>query len=203
MRFFELLANFTDCVLYGLLLAVATMAILYFVLQMVSKTCVKTWPFYIAGIVLAPLLLTQDILLVAAWQARELVSAFEIEVAQLVGSYDTASKDLYEVQDIMDQVLEDFPLITYFVNITSVQVDNAQDLASTLSESMLDYLSTYMWKRVGWCAAFIILAVLITLMADKSGNAAANANRSGRRTSAATMRGGRAAGGRSARRHRF
>ncbi|MBQ6751244.1 MAG: hypothetical protein IJR02_10840 [Bacteroidaceae bacterium] len=167
MNYLNLLANATDCLWYGILLAAVTMIILYFILQMVSKTCVKTIPFYIAGVILAPLLMVQDTLIVAAFQAKGMVDALEIEVQQIVGAYDQSAMNLNETQAVLDQVTEDFPLVGYFVNLTNAQVENAQQLASVMAEGIRDYLNTYLWKRFGWCTAFIAIAVLVVFMFDK------------------------------------
>ena len=195
----------TDCFLYGILIAAVTMILLYFALQMISKSCVKTVPFYIAGIILAPLLVVQDTLIVAAFQAKGMVDALEIYVQQLIGEYNQSALDMKETQAILDQVVENFPLVGFFVNLTNAQVDNAQDLASSMAEGIRDYLNTYLWKRFGWCTAFIVLAVLITFLSDKKNKhtlqQSERSRRDGRRTSSATRTDRHTA--RSGRRHRF
>lgn len=205
MKYVDLLTTATDCLLYGILLAAVTMLILYFVLQMISKSCVKTIPFYLAGIVLAPLLVVQDSLIVAAFQAKSMVDAVEIDIQQIVGTYDQTAKDMNETQAILDQVGQDFPLIGYFTNITNMQVENAQQLAATMADAIRDYLNTYLWKRFGWCTAFIILAVLITFLADKKNKhvlqQSARNRRESRRTTSVVRTDRHVA--RSGRRHRF
>lgn len=195
----------TDCFLYGILIAAVTMILLYFALQMISKSCVKTVPFYIAGIILAPLLVVQDTLIVAAFQAKGMVDALEIYVQQLIGEYNQSALDMKETQAILDQVVENFPLVGFFVNLTNAQVDNAQDLASSMAEGIRDYLNTYLWKRFGWCTAFIVLAVLITFLSDKKNKhtlqQSERSRRDGRRVSSATRTDRHTA--RSGRRHRF
>lgn len=195
----------TDCFLYGILIAAVTMILLYFALQMISKSCVKTVPFYIAGIILAPLLVVQDTLIVAAFQAKGMVDALEIYVQQLIGEYNQSALGMKETQAILDQVVENFPLVGFFVNLTNAQVDNAQDLASSMAEGIRDYLNTYLWKRFGWCTAFIVLAVLITFLSDKKNKhtlqQSERSRRDGRRVSSATRTDRHTA--RSGRRHRF
>lgn len=205
MKYVDLLTTATDCLLYGILLAAVTMLILYFVLQVISKSCVKTIPFYLAGIVLAPLLVVQDSLIVAAFQAKNMVDAVEIDIQQIVGTYDQTAKDMYETQAILDQIGQDFPLIGYFTNITNMQVENAQQLAATMADAIRDYLNTYLWKRFGWCTAFIIVAVLITFLADKKNKHILQQTERNRRESRRTtsvVRTDRHAT-RSSRRHRF
>lgn len=203
MRYLDLLSTATDCALYGLLLTTVTMLILYFLLQAVSKTCVKTIPFYVAGIALAPLLVVQNTLLIACFQAIGMVEAVEIDIQHIVGTYNQAAMDMQETQAVLQQIGQDFPLIGWFANITNMEVDNAQNLAFEMTNMLKDYLTTYLWKRIGWCTAFILLAVLIALLADKRNMGAATSPRS-RRQSASTAAGrGERHAGRSARRHRY
>lgn len=203
MKYLDLLTTATDCFLYGILLAAVTMLILYFMLQMISKSCVKTLPFYIAGIILAPLLVVQDSLIIAAFQAIGLVDAVEIDIQQIVGIYDQTAKDINETQAILQQVGQDFPLIGWFADITNIQVENAQQLASTMTETLRDYLNTYLWKRIGWCTTFIILAIFITFLADKKNkHILQETDRRNRRTPSSTARGDRHVA-RSSRRHRY
>ena len=195
----------TDCFLYGILIAAVTMILLYFALQMVSKSCVKTLPFYIAGIVLAPLLVVQDTLIVVAFQAKGMIDAVEIYVQQLIGEYNQNAMSMQETQAVLEQVGRDFPLIGWFFNITNIQVDNAQNLANEMVELMHQHLNAFLWKRFGWCTVFIILAILITFLSDKKNKHKLNeSTRSSRssRGSSATTRADRHTG-RSSRRHRY
>lgn len=205
MKYVDLMTTATDCLLYGILLAAVTMLILYFVLQMISKSCVKTIPFYLAGIVLAPLLVVQDSLIVAAFQAKGMVDAVEVDIQQMIGAYEQSAMDLNETQAVLDQVVKDFPLVGWFTNITNMQVSNAQDLASQMADGIRDYLNTYLWKRFGWCTAFISLAVLITFLSDKSNKhtlqQAERSRRDSGRTTSVTRTDRHTV--RSSRRHRF
>ena len=203
MKYVDLLTTATDCLLYGILLATVTMLILYFILQMISKSCVKTIPFYLAGIFLAPLLVVQDSLIVAAFQAKGMVDAVEIDIQQIIGVYDQTAKDMNETQAILQQVGQDFPLIGWFADITNIQVENAQQLATVMTDSLREYLNTYLWKRIGWCTLFIFLAVLIAFLADKKNkHLIQETNRNNRRSSSPISRSERHTA-RSGRRHRF
>ncbi len=197
MIFFELLSVAFESFFYGVLLAAVTIAIMYFVLQMISKTCVKTIPFYISMAVLAVLLVVQDTFLIAAFKANDMVSAAEILIQQQIGAYSQAL-NIEEVQNVLDIVVREVPLLGVFVNITNVQVDNAQDLATEMAVVLHDYLNAYIWRRIGWCSVFIVVAVLITFFADKR-NIKANSS-TGRR---ATVRTSDRHLGRGGRRHRF
>lgn len=169
MKYFDLLVTAFDCALYGLLMTVVTMLLLYFILKFVSNTCVKTIPFYLTGIVLAPLLLVQDTLLAASIEALSLVKNVELDVQHIVGTY-TQAMDMYQTTDVLQTVGDDFPLIGWFANITNLEVSNAPNLATELSDMLKDFLTKYIWKRIGWYTAFIVVAVLIALLADKRGN---------------------------------
>lgn len=211
MAYFYLISIATDSLFYGILLAAITMTILYFTLQMISKSCVRTVPFYIAGIILALLLTIQDTLIVATFQAKGMVDAVEVYVQQLIGIYDQSPKNLHETQAILNKIVQDFPLVGWFANITNIQVNNAQELAEVMAESLRRTLNIYLWKRFGWCTTFIFLAILTTFLADKKNkHLLQESNRNSRRSatnrdnrhSASAVRSDRHTG-RASRRHRF
>lgn len=163
---FHLFSIASESFYYGILLAAVTVIILYFILQMISKSCVKTIHFYISFAVLLVLLAIQDIFLIGAFKALDLVDVVRIYIQQQIGAYSHAM-NMQDTQDILDEVIREMPLIGIFANITDMEVDNAQDLAEIFAISLQTHLKTYIWKRIGWCTAFIITAVLITFLADK------------------------------------
>lgn len=196
MLFFHLFSIALESFYYGVLLAAVTMIIMYFILQMISKTCVKTLPFYISGVFLAILLIIQDTCLVAEFKALGLVDSAEILIQQNIGAY-SGPMNLQDTQAVLDIVTANIPIIGAFANITNIEVENAQELARVMSEAMRDKLVACIWESIGWCAAFITVAVLITFFADKGkGRAAQSAPARHRSGSDRHV-------GRSGRRHRF
>lgn len=200
MLFLNLFSVAFESFLYGILLAVATIAIMYFVLQLISRTCVKTTLFYLSVIALSIFLVIQDTLLIAAFMADGMVTDAEILIQQQVGTHSQAL-DMKEVHGVLDTVSRGIPLLGVFANITNVQVDNAQDLASEIATLFHDYLHAYMWRRVGWCSAAMFVAALIICLADK--RAVQEAPSRNRRTGGFSGRASNQHSVRSGRRHRF
>lgn len=200
MIFFDLWSVASESFFYGILLAAVTVAVMCFVLQMISRTCVKTVPFYLSVTVLVILLVIQDTLLIAAFKANDMVSTVEMLVQQQIEACGQ-TLNIEDAESVLDRVVQEVPLLGIFVNMVNVKVDNAQDLASAVAAQCHDYLNAYIWRRIGWCSAVIVVAVLIIVLADKRNvKAAPSANR---RATAASGRTSHRHSARSGRRHRF
>lgn len=200
MIFFDLWSVASESFFYGILLAAVTVAVMCFVLQMISRTCVKTVPFYLSVTVLVILLVIQDTLLIAAFKANDMVSTVEMLVQQQIEACGQ-TLNIEDAESVLDRVVQEVPLWGIFVNMVNVKVDNAQDLASAVAAQCHDYLNAYIWRRIGWCSAVIVVAVLIIVLADKRNvKAAPSANR---RATAVSGRTSHRHSARSGRRHHF
>ena len=169
MIFFSLFSTALSSIFYGLVITAVVMALLYAILRYASKGIVQTPVFFVTGAVLSVLLLIQTSLMVGAMQAKDAADAAEIYLNQLLeNSYGTVSAQ--DSQKVMDAVTDEFPIIGSFIDMANFAGHDVQDLASSMYETMVDYLSSYIWHRVWWIIGIIVVACVVVVVFEKPRN---------------------------------
>lgn len=166
MTFISLFTTAISSVLNGIVVTAAIMAILYFVLKSFSRNMVRTPIFYLTGIVVAVLLIVQISLMIGAIQAKDAADAAEIYLNQLLENR-TGTVGVNDSQHILDAVIEEFPVIGTFIGIADFSGHDVSELASSMHETMIGFLNAYIWHRVLWSIAIIVVGCLIVMMYDK------------------------------------
>jgi predicted PurR-regulated permease PerM len=165
MIFFSLLSTATSSIFYGIIVTAVIMAILYAVLKSLSKGIVQSVPFYITGIVLAILLIVQCSLMIGAIQAKDAVDSAKIYLNQLLeDKYGIISAQ--DSQKVMDAITDNFPIIGNFIDIADFSGHDISDLPEVMHESMINFLSSYIWHRVWWILGIIVIACIVVMLFD-------------------------------------
>lgn len=177
MIFFSLLTTAFSSIFYGVIVTAVVMAILYAVLKALSKGIVQTPVFFVTGVVLAILLIVQFSLMIGAIQAKDAVDSAEIYMTQLVeDKFGTVGAN--DSQKVMDAVTEQFPVIGSFLDIADFSGHDIAELPEVMHETMIDYLSSYIWHRVWWIIGIIVVACIVVELFDKKGSNHGNGRRS-------------------------
>lgn len=166
MGFLSLFTTMFSCVFYGLALTVAVMAVLYLLLRSFSKSIVRTPIFFVIGVILAMLLLVNCTMLVGAIQAKGLADSAEMLLNQLVCGM-SGMVNVRDSQLAMDAVTEELPLLGVFVNLADFSGVETSEIPAAMHQAIVDYLNSYIWRRVGWIAGFIVVACLLAMFFDK------------------------------------
>jgi hypothetical protein len=68
---------------------------------------------------------------------------------------------------VLDKVTDEFPVIGTYLDITDFSGHDASELAEAMHETMVEYLSSYIWHRVWWILGIIAIACLVVMLFDK------------------------------------
>lgn len=166
MTFFSLLTTGIFCIFYGFVTTTAVMAILYAILRSVSKSIVKSIPFYVTGVVLATLLIIQFSLLIGAMEARCEVESAKIYLSQMLENH-TGIIGKQDSQRILDAVNDNFPIISSYIGLADFSGHDISEVAEPLTDSMDSYLSAYIWHRVFWILGIIVVSIVIVMLFDR------------------------------------
>ena len=165
MTFFSLFSTALSSIFYGVVVTAVIMAILYVVLKSLSKGIVQTIPFYVTGVVLAILLVVQTSLMIGAIQAKDAADSAELYLNQLLeNSYGTVGAQ--DSQAVLDKVTEEFPVIGSYLGVADFSGNDVSQLAEAMHETMVDYLSSYIWHRVWWILGIIVVACIVVMLFD-------------------------------------
>ena len=166
MIFFSLLTTAFSSIFYGVIVTAVVMAILYAVLKALSKGIVQTPVFFVTGVILAVLLIVQFSLMIGAIQAKDAADSAEIYLNQLVEDKFGAIS-AQDSQQVMDEITEKFPIIGSFIDIADFSGHDISELPEVMHDTMIDYLSSYIWHRVWWLVVIVVAACLVVMLYAK------------------------------------
>ena len=123
------------------------MAILYAILSAISKSMVRSAPFYVTGVILFVLLSVQTSIMIGAMEAKSQVESVNMFLGQILENR-TGIVGKQESQVILDSVKENFPIIGSYIGLADFSGHDISDIAESMTQTMLEYLNTYIWGLV-------------------------------------------------------
>lgn len=166
MIFFSLITTAFSSIFYGVIITAVVMAIIYVALKAISKSIVQTPMFYVTGVVLAILLMVHLSLMIGAIQAKDAADSTEIYLTQLLEGQ-SGIVGAQDSQRIMDAIADHFPMIGTFVDMADFSGHDVSELPQVMHDSMIDYLNSYIWRRVWWSVCVIVIACVIVMLFDR------------------------------------
>ena len=166
MNFLSLLTTATSCVFYGIVATMVIMTILYFVLRLWDDGIVRSIHFYITGFILFILLTIQLSLLIGAIEARNLTGWVEISVTQMMEGK-TGIISATDSQAILDNLISRSPIIGIYVDTCNFAGNDTYTIATAIVDTLRSVLNKYIFHRVLWSVAFIVLACVIAALFAK------------------------------------
>ena len=150
-------------ILYGIVITAAIMAILYFILKTLGKGIVQSIVFYITGVVLAILLVIQFSLMIGAMQAKDAAESAHIYMNQMLEN-SSGVVTANESQQVLDTVIEQFPIIGCYIGLADFSGHNISDLSDSIYETMISFLNSYIWHRSFWIFCIIVISCIIVVL---------------------------------------
>lgn len=166
MVFFSLFSTALSSVFYGIIITAAIMALLYAVIRALSKTITSLPIFYITGIVMGILLVIQLSLMIGAFQAKDAADSAEIYLHQLLEN-SSGTVGAQDSQRILDAVTDEYPIIGTYLGVADFSGHNISDLAASMHSTIIEYLDSYIWHRIGWTLGIIFVGVILVMLFDK------------------------------------
>lgn len=163
MAIYYLLTTAISSVFYGVLAAAVLMGIVYIGLYLLNSGIVKSIPFYITGGVLAILLTIQFSLMIGAFKADNVVDTTEETIRQVTRNVSN-TLGANDTQQLLEIIKQEYPVIGIYISDCDFSGTSVQDIAGVVTQTIHDYLSGYIWRRVLWIAGFIISACAIAIV---------------------------------------
>lgn len=144
------------------------MALLYVILMIIDNRKVRTPAFFITGVVLALLLIAQFSMLFGALEVKSTVDSVK-ELATLATENVDNAIDGVVADGHVDAVTDKYPIIGTYMDICGSGVESTGLSALAFVEMVQDTIASYIWRRVGWIAAFTVVAFSIVLLVPGRG----------------------------------
>ena len=166
MTFFSLYSTAISSILYGIVITAALMAILYFILKTISNGLVRSFVFYITGVIMAILLIVQFSLMIGAMQAKDAADSAQLYMNQLLEN-SSGIVGAKEIQQTFDDVIEHFPIIGSFIGLADFSGNNVSQLPDLIHKTMISFLNSYIWHRLLWIFCIIVISCIIVVLFER------------------------------------
>lgn len=186
MIFFSILQFAASSLFWGVLMAVALVALFVFIVRGWWKDALFTVWTYVTGAVLCVLLAYECTLMVGALKIRNSCDEFEAILTEIVDRY--YPNKYMEVSaeksgEMFNELAEKFPLLNNYVSATIEGSDingsgyiygegySAADLPHGMIAYLKEIVTEYMMHRIYWALGFaIVLGIIAILTIKKSSN---------------------------------
>ncbi|MBQ8059450.1 MAG: hypothetical protein IJ199_06470 [Prevotella sp.] len=155
-----------SCVFYAVIITAALMAVLYAILKFISRNIVSSVPFCVTGVVLAVLLTIQFTLLIGAVRCKGSIDSVQVFLEQNVEN-NIGTVSAKESQEILDDMVEEFPLIGVFIGYANFSGNDVRNLPEVMCDSLNSFFNKYILHRILWIMVLVVTACVIVMLYDR------------------------------------
>lgn len=165
--FFSLFATALSSIFYGTITTAVIMAVLYFLLKLLSAGIVKSIQFYIIGIVLAILLIVDLTVLIGAFQVKDITESMEVSLRQLTeNKHGTVNAN--ESQIVFDYLIEEYPMLGSYLQLADFNGNNVSELSTAIPYVIRKELNNIIIENIFWVIGYIIEACILAVLFEKN-----------------------------------
>lgn len=155
---------------WGILIGLACLALFFFLIKGWWKDAEFSLISYVVGGVLGILLIYECTLICGSLAIIRAADDFH-DIATTVVSTMVESGDYLpgtivdkeESQQVMDQIVEQHPILGHFVNLADFSGNTLADLPDRMTDTMKSYMRWYIVRRLLWALGFVLVAAVIVI----------------------------------------
>lgn len=162
---YDILRYSISSVIWGILIAVACMALFVFLIKGWYKDTTFSPVSYVIGAVLFLFLSVQCVLIVGSLKIIDTTDYYETEIANIVDSaYDTADEiTIGQADDIIQVIIDRFPLLQYYIGGGEFSGFTAKELPHAMADELRSFMRWYIFRRILWCLGFVIVGAICVI----------------------------------------
>lgn len=162
---FDILKYSFGSVIWGILIAVACMALFVFFIKGWYKDATFSPVSYVVGAVLFLFLSFQCILVVGSLKILDTTDTYETEIARIVdNAYDAADEvTMGQANDIIQTIINRFPLLHYYIGGGEFSGFTAKELPHAMADALRSFMHEYIFRRILWCLGFVIVGAVCVI----------------------------------------
>lgn len=155
-------------VIWGILIAVACMALFVFLIKGWYKDATFSPFSYLIGVVLFVFLAFQCVLIVGSLKILATTDDFETDITSIVNSsYDSTAEVTRDQADgILHNIIESHPILHYYIGgIGGGEFSGftAKELPHAMADELRSYMRWYIFRRLLWCLGFVIVGAVCVI----------------------------------------
>lgn len=162
---YDILNYSFSSVIWGLLIAIACMALFVFLIKGWYKDATFSPVSYIVGTVLFLFLSFQCVLIVGSLKILDTTDVYEQEISNIVNStYDATDEiTMGQADDIIQVFIERFPLLQYYIGGGEFSGYTAKELPHAMADTLRSFMRWYIFRRILWCLGFVIVGAICVI----------------------------------------
>lgn len=162
---YDILRYSISSVIWGILIAVACMALFVCLIKGWYKDATFSPVSYVIGAVLFLFLSVQCVLIVGSLKIIDTTDYYETEIANIVDSaYDTADEiTIGQADDIIQVIIDRFPLLQYYIGGGEFSGFTAKELPHAMADELRSFMRWYIFRRILWCLGFVIVGAVCVI----------------------------------------
>lgn len=171
MGIFGILFSSIGSLIWGVLLTVVGIALMFLIIKSWRKDAYFTPVSYIVGIVLFFFLSFHAILMCGAITIKSGSDEIRAYINRMVEDipegipFSTSNS-----QQILDNICEEYPIVGEYVGLADFKGHDSSDIADAMVEELNSFMNWYILRRVGWSILFVVIgAVVVIKTMDKFG----------------------------------
>ena len=152
-------------VFWGILIAVACMALFVFLIKGWYKDATFSPISYVIGAVLFLFLSFQCIMIIGSLKIIDTTDYYETEIAGIVDSAYDAAEEITdgESDEIIKEAIERFPILQYYISGGEFSGYTAKELPHAIADELRSFMRWYIFRRILWCLGFVIVGAVCVI----------------------------------------
>lgn len=165
MVLFDILRYSFSSMIWGILIAVACMALFVFLIKGWYKDATFSPISYAVGATLFLFLSFQCILIVGSLKIISMTDEYEQRITNIVESAYSPSDmvSMPQASDVIDTIIEEFPILEYYIVGGEFSGFTAEQLPHAMADELRSFMRWYIFRRILWCLGFVIVGAICVI----------------------------------------
>ncbi len=162
---FDILRYSFASTFWGILIAVACMALFVFLIKGWYKDATFSPISYAVGAILFLFLSFQCILIVGSLKIISMTDEYEQRITNIVESeyYPSEEVSISQASDVIDTIIEEFPILEYYISGGEFSGYSASQLPQAMADELRSFMRWYIFRRILWCLGFVIVGAICVI----------------------------------------
>ena len=162
---YDILNYSFSSVIWGLLIAIACMALFVFLIKGWYKDATFSPVSYIIGAILFIFLSFQCVLIVGSLKIISITDDYEQRITSIVESVYSPSDmvSMPQASDVIDTIIDEFPILEYYISGGEFSGYSASKLPHAIADELRSFMRWYIFRRLLWCLGFVIVGAICVI----------------------------------------
>ena len=165
MVLFDILRYSFSSMIWGILIAVACMALFVFLIKGWYKDATFSPISYAVGATLFLFLSFQCILVVGSLKIISMTDEYEQRITSIVESAYSPSDmvSMPQASDVINTIIDEFPILEYYIGGGEFSGFTAEQLPHAMADELRSFMRWYIFRRILWCLGFVIVGAICVI----------------------------------------